>query len=507
MRPRPKSTCVDLFARAFCTIRVVGLTVPKRVWRVAASLLVISTITLIYSRLLAVNSTTVALTFLLAILGIATHWGLVESLSASVLAMLCFNFFFLPPKGTFTIDDSQNWIAFLTFVMTASVASHLSASEKRRSMEATQRRQEVERLYTLSRGLMLIDASASVVPSDIVKQVLQTFDLDGAAFFDHAADRIFSAGSWEVEDAEQRLRDTAMQATLLRDSEARLAFLPVSLGGQITGSLGVFGGNVSDTALHAIASLSAVAVERSRAQEIAARAEASRQNEEIKLTMLDAMAHEFKTPLTSIKAATSAMLDDSSLDNTRRELLSIVDEETDRLNTLVSESLQMVRIEAGELRLRKRPRTVNELIESPLRHMQSALEGRKVEVIAPAALPQVSADPEFISLVFRQLLDNALKYSPPGSPLTISAYVEANAMVIAVADCGRGIPSSEQARIFDKFYRGRDMRERIPGTGMGLAIAREIVRAHHGEIRVVSIPGEGAQFLFTLPLAKAGETH
>jgi two-component system, OmpR family, sensor histidine kinase KdpD len=484
----------------------VSITLAIRVWRIVASFLLIGAISLLYSRVLAVNSTTVALTFLLAILGIATHWGLVESLGASVLAMLCFNFFFLPPLGTFTIEDPQNWIALLTFVITASVASHLSASEKRRAMEATERRQEVERLYTLSRGLMLIEAPASV-PGEIVKQVVQTFELDGAAFFDHAADRVFPAGTWEIANSEQRLRDAAMQATLLRDSEARLTFLPVTLGGQMTGSLGVVGGNVSDTALHAIASLAAVAVERARAQEIAARAEASRQNEEIKSTMLDAMAHEFKTPLTSIKAAASAMLDDGSLDATRRELLSIVDEETDRLNTLVSESLQMVRIEAGELRLRKRPQTVSELIELPLRHMAGALEGRKVEVIAPAGLPQVSADPEFISLVFRQLLDNALKYSPPGTPLTIRAHVESNAMEISVADCGRGIPASEQARVFEKFYRGREMRERIPGTGMGLAIAREIVRAHGGEIRVESNPGEGALFLFTLPLAKGGEAH
>jgi two-component system sensor histidine kinase KdpD len=353
---------------------------------------------------------------------------------------------------------------------------------------------------------MLIDTSASVA-SEIVKQVLQTFELEGAAFFDHTADRVFSAGTWEAAYSEQRLRDAAMQATLLRDSEALLAFLPVTLGGQMTGSLGVLGGNVSDTALHAIASLAAVAVERARAQEIAARAEASRQNEEIKSTMLDAMSHEFKTPLTSIKAATSAMLDDASLDTTRRELLSIVDEETDRLNSLVSESLQMVRIEAGELRLRKNPQAVSDLIELPLRHLAGALEGRTVEVIAPAELPQVSADPEFMSLVFRQLLDNALKYSPPASPLTISAHVEGNVLVFGVADRGRGIPISEQSRIFDKFYRGREMREQIPGTGMGLAIAREIVRAHGGELRVESKPGQGAQFLFTLPLAKGGETH
>jgi two-component system sensor histidine kinase KdpD len=347
----------------------------RRILRVCLSLAIVTGISLAEFRLGRVNHTTVALTLLLAVLAIATWWGLLESLVASAAGMLCFNYLFLPPVGTWTIADPQNWVALITFVGTATVASQLSASAKRR------------------------------------------------------------------------------------------------------------------------------AVAQARAEEAATRAEAARQSEEMKSAMLDALAHEFKTPLTSIKAAVSSHLGDESAAPAHKELLQVVDEEADRLTWLVEEAVQIARIETGRMELRKQPQAVVQLIREALERMAGALESRIVEVRASDAIPPVPADRELVLIVLRQLLDNAAKYSTPGSPIVISAAEKEGSVVVTVTDRGPGVPQADLNRVFEKFYRGPHARERAPGTGMGLAIAREIVRGHGGDLRVVSRAGQGSEFSFALPPA------
>jgi two-component system sensor histidine kinase KdpD len=193
------------------------------------------------------------------------------------------------------------------------------------------------------------------------------------------------------------------------------------------------------------------------------------------------------------------MLSDDCASPTHQELLRIVDEETDRLNTMLTEAIQMSRIEAGELQLNRSPHTVSELISTQLDKLKENLEGRELVMEVPATLPYVLVDPEFMGIVIWQLLNNGLHYTPPGSPLTLRARAEEGEVILSLADCGPGISEMEQQRIFEKFYRGKENRERIPGTGMGLAIAQEIVRAHGGRIWVESQPGKGAKFSFSIP--------
>jgi len=242
-------------------------------------------------------------------------------------------------------------------------------------------------------------------------------------------------------------------------------------------------------------------LERAHAQDVATRAEAARQSEELKSTMLDALAHEFNTPLTPIKAAVTSMLSDGDLSPTHQELLRIVDEETDRLSTMFTEAIQMSRIEAGQLHLHRSPQSLQQIVQAQLERLGESLEGRKVTVEVPESLPRVNVDPEFTGIVIWQFLSNALRYTPPGSPLTIRASAEETEVIVSIEDCGPGISELEQRKVFDKFFRGKDQRERIPGTGMGLTIAREIVRAHHGRIWVESAPGKGARFSFSVPRA------
>ena len=257
---------------------------------------------------------------------------------------------------------------------------------------------------------------------------------------------------------------------------------------------------LSDSALQGLSNLVAIGLERLRVQEAASKAEAARQSDELKSTLLDALAHEFKTPLTSIKAASTALLSSNALrPEQQRELLSIVDEETDRLSVLVTEAIQMARIEAGRVILRRESHSVQELVESVLNKLRTVVEDRKIQVNIAAGLPPVWVDGELIEVALRQLIDNALKYSPAGSPVALAAESKEGRVVVSVADHGPGIPEAEQSRIFEKFYRAEASRHQIPGAGLGLVIAREIIHAHGGEIWVDSKPGEGSIFEFSLP--------
>jgi two-component system sensor histidine kinase KdpD len=470
-------------------------TFSTRLLRIAGALALVAAITSICARLLHVNSTTVALAYLLAVLGIATWGSLAEAVLAAAVAMLCFNYFFLPPVGAFTIADPQNWVALTAFLVTAVIASNLSATAKRRAMEASERRAEMERLYHLSRALMM--AESSEVARRLARQVAAVFELRAVAVFDRRTAEVARAGPEDLPLSESRLRDGALQNTEL--DEKGVTVLPIRLGGSPIGSIGVFTGSVSDAALHAISNLAGIVLERARTLELASRAEVARQSQELKSTLLDAVAHELKTPLTSVRAAASALLSNPAGPATL-ELLTVISEEADRLSTMVTEAIEMARIEAGELRISQEPHAPAELLAAVVRKVEAGLDGRRIEVRAAADLPACSADAAMFRTVILQLLDNARKYSAPGSPLVVAAAAAPDGVVFSVTDRGPCIPESERERIFEKFYRCERDRQRIPGTGMGLTIAREIVQAHGGRIWLECMP-EGSSFRFSLPLA------
>jgi two-component system sensor histidine kinase KdpD len=320
-----------------------------------------------------------------------------------------------------------------------------------------------------------------------------------AAFHAKSSGETFRWGADEPLISDEQLQADRDEAVI--DRMRGFAIVPVRLGGQALGNLGLTGSLPSDAVLNAVAYLVAIGIERARTLDEASRAEAARQSEVLKSALLDALAHDFKTPLTSIKAAITSLLGQSRPD-ADRELMTIIDEEADRLNRLVAEMLEMVRIEAGKLHLEKRPLDVGQIVGATLAELKPALQDRPVEVQLQDALPAADADFDLVQQVLKQLLDNALKYSPPGSPLTISARRDDGRVVVSVADRGSGIDEREQMLIFDKFFRAREHRFRVPGTGMGLAIAKGIVEAHGGKIWVTSEPGQGSMFSFALPVRR-----
>jgi two-component system sensor histidine kinase KdpD len=471
-----------------------------KAWRFAAALLLVCAVAAAYHWVLKVNAITAALTLLLAILFISTLWGLAEATVACIAAVLAFNYFFLQPVGTLTIQDPQNIVAFVAFLITAVTASQLSGYARRRTVEAESRRVEMERLYALVQSMML-RGSARNTAREFVQDVMQVFDCSAVAFYYRAAGEVFRSGPESAGATDEELRAAAEASDVPVDPERGIAMAPVRLGVRSLGSMAVMGTALSGQTLRAIGNLAAIAIEKARAFDEASRSESARQGEALKSALLDSLAHDIKTPLTSIKAAVTSLL--GRAEGGERELLSIIDEEADRLNRLAAEVVAMARVEAGKLHLEKRPVAAAEIVSNALAALPA--DGM-VAVNVPAALPLVDADPEFAAQVVKQLVENALKYSPAGSPVSISASPRDARIVIGVADRGPGIEENERARIFDKFFRGRRHRFDTKGTGMGLAIAKGIVEAHGERIWVESEPGQGSVFYFTLPVAGGRES-
>jgi two-component system, OmpR family, sensor histidine kinase KdpD len=273
------------------------------------------------------------------------------------------------------------------------------------------------------------------------------------------------------------------------------------MGARVVGSFGVAGTIPSRQTLDAISSLIAVAVERAGTVEKLARTEAARESEQLRSVLLDSVTHEFRTPLTSIKASVSSLLGNPQLETAQcQELLTVINEESDRLNHLVGEAAEMAQLDAHMVELRLEPQALQDAVQGALNESKQVLGQHPVQVRLPEDLPRVRVDLERITEVFRQLLENAAKYSSPEAPIYITAEAKNRTVTASVADQGPGIDDFEQSLIFEKFYRGRNQRVRVQGTGMGLAIAKAIVEAHGGRMGLTSQMGHGSVFYFTLPV-------
>jgi len=477
-----------------------------RVLPFVAALIPIVIIVFLYRSVLSVNQTTVALTLLLAILVISTIWGLAVAIFTSVVAMLAFNFFFLPPVGTFTIADPQNWVALVAFLATSLIASQLSTRVRREAEESKRRRREVERLYVFSQQL-LVSGNVITLLNAIPNHIVETFGVGAAALYLDFKDKFYHSGAADHFSREEMRRATLGEKPLL-DQTRSLSFVPVHMGRRPLGSLAISGPLLSRETLEALGTLIAISFERARAVEELGKTEAAREGERLKSALLDSVTHDFRTPLTSIKASVTSLL--SSHDATKaeqHELLTVIDEECDRLNQLVGDAAEMARLDAGEFELDLQATSINAIVSAALEYLKAALGSRPVRVNLSDDLPLVRADAGRARDVLVRLIENANAYTPADRPITISAEVKGAFLTIYVADQGPGIDEMELGLIFDKFYRGRNQRYLVQGTGMGLPIAKAIVEAHGGALGVTSQLGQGSVFSFTLPIASRGDSR
>ncbi len=468
-------------------------------WLIAAAAL--AAILAAYRLWLHVNPTTIALTLLLLILSLAARWGLTYAVVVSVAATLCYNFLFLPPVGTWTIEDPQNWIALIAFLATSVIASRLSSRIRKEAMEARRREHEVEVLFQLSRELLQTDNVAELlrtVPDSIGRVTGASF----VALYLADGDRLYHSTAAPANSlAGERPQELMVLSRVTPLKTCAGTAVPLRAGVRPRGTLLMAPTVLSDETLEAMGGLVSISIDRAQALEDAARSEAAKESERLRGLMLDSITHELRTPLTAIKASATTMLSSAQVSaDDQRELLTVIDEETDRLNHLIAQAVEMAQLDTQEVHMNLQPTSPEDVIRHGVHACAVQLAGRAVSITVEPELPRVLADVAWLPKVICNLVENAAKYSAAASPILVNADAEGDMVAIAVTDRGVGIAPSERGLIFEKFYRGRAQASRRPGTGMGLAISRAIIEAHHGTIGVSSVPGEGATFTVRLPI-------
>jgi two-component system sensor histidine kinase KdpD len=467
-------------------------------WTAAGAIL--AAIVAIYRLWLHVNPTTVALTLLLFTLSLAARWGLRYAVVISIAATLCYNFFFLPPLGTWAITEPHNWIALLAFLITSVIASRLSTRIREEALEARRREHEVEVLFRLSRELLQTDNVVELLRT-VPDSIARVTGMPSVAVYLTDDNYLYRSAEFTNVLAEERPQELMLLPRVTRLRANAGAAVPLRTGVRPRGVLLLGPTILSDETLEALGGLISISIDRVQALENAARSEAAKENERLRSLMLDSITHELRTPLTAIKASATTMLSSESLRREdRHELLTVINEETDRLNRLIAQAVEMAQLDTQEIHMNLQPASVEDVVSQSLRACATQLASRPVHVANDSNLPRVLADGTWLQKAFCNLIENAAKYSPPGSPMTLRAVADGEMIAVHVTDRGVGIPISEQVLIFEKFYRGRAQANRLPGTGMGLAISRAIIEAHHGTLRVSSASGEGSTFTVELPV-------
>jgi len=462
-------------------------------------------ITLFYNREPFFKTTTIVLTYLLAILISSTIWGLGVSLFMTIAATLLCDYFFFLPIGVFSIDDPQDWVALVSFFVTSIIGSELSARARRQAQEAKRQRDEVGRLYEFSQRLLNAQDPGDLL-NEIPSGIVELFESGAAALYLSGKQTIHHSGNDLSELDAAHLKTVQDSGKVETDIEREFCYSPVRLGNQLIGSIGISGSIISKQTLEAIATLIAAAIDRMRAIELLGKTEAARESERLKSVLLDAIAHDFKTPLTSIKAAATSLLEDLQFNKRQRgELLVVIDEECDRINRVIGQAIEMAQLDAGEAKLQPAPHFVSELIIAALEDCASLKNARPIQTEVQQQEAQINCDLFWTRKVFGHLIRNADLYSSSGEPITIKTEEKNGFIIFHVSDVGPGIERAEIDQIFAKFYRGKSQRHRVPGTGMGLAVAKAIVEAHGGTIGVNSEVGRGSVFTFSLPIVSTAK--
>jgi two-component system sensor histidine kinase KdpD len=457
-----------------------------------------------------VNPTTVAMGLLVLVLVTSTLARLWVAVTTAVVAMLAFNFFFLEPVGTLTIADPQNWVALLAFLSAAVTTSQLSAAAQSRAREAVERRNELARLFDLSRDVLLTTESASTLDA-LAQHIARRFELAGVAVClpTRTGWRLHQGGERDMAIDEQSLGVALARAGSSLEFDARqrsysgqvevadasgnaLVLTPLRFGTRAIGLLAAPPRMLDAGVLDAVAGLTAIAVERSQLLAERKEAELVRQRADLASTLLASLGHDLRTPLTAIKVAVSN-LQDAQLPEDQREAqtrLALV--ELDRLTRLFRDLLDMARIDAAAIELEHDWVTPADIIDAAMANLRPALEGRMVEVDAEASTV-VRVEPRLTSTALAHLLENALTYAPADRPITVRGWVEPDGLHLSVTDRGPGLDPVELEHLFERFYRGRQARQRSFGTGMGLAITRGLLAAEGGRVWGENVD-DGARF-------------
>jgi two-component system sensor histidine kinase KdpD len=483
-----------------------------------------------------ISPTNLVMIYLLSVVIAAVRYGRGPSILVSILGVLAFDLFFVPPYYTFVVANAEYLLTFAGLLVVGLVISQLTAKASERAETARQRANETAALLNFSRDLSIAGDWQDITQA-VIRNVEQTFQREVVVYLPdpEAEDELIpytqhghrildeketAVAMWVFQHGQPAGRDT----DTLPASSAH--YLPMRTSQGVVGVLGIFpvaagGPRVSIEArrvspvplsfppsavpqqhlLEAFAGQAALALERVRLADETRKAQLLQETEKLQTALLNSISHDLRTPLVTITGALSS-LDEMDVELTpqaRKSLIVNAREEADRLNRLVGNLLEMTRIDAGAIHLLREPCDLQDLVGSALELFAERAKDRPIQIDIPPDLPLIPLDYVLMVHVLSNIIDNALKYSPVGSPIEISAGLEDDQVVLEIADHGIGIPEEDLTRIFDKFYRVRRPGS-ISGTGLGLAICKGIVDVHAGHISARSRPGGGAILRIAFPL-------
>jgi two-component system sensor histidine kinase KdpD len=461
----------------------------------------------------------IVMVYLLSVVVLSARTSRGPSVLASVLSVAAFDFFFVPPPFTFAVADSQYVVTFAVMLVVALVVSGLTVGIRAQAESARRRERRTSVLYEMSRELASTRGIGELL-GVALRHLIEIFGGRMVILMPDARGRLQPRASmlapFHMDPNDVAVSQWAYEhrqpAGMGTDNlpGAQMLWVPLAASRGVVGVLGMRLGDphLLDPPdqwhlLEAFVSQIALATERGLLAEETQAAQLSIESERLRNTLLSSVSHDLRTPLAVLTGGTSTLLDATArLDDAgRRDLLQTMHEEAERLDRLVQNLLEMTRLESGGVRLRKQWHTIEEMVGAALHRFAARLSGRPVITRLPPDLPLVEVDELLIGQVLVNLVDNALRYSPEGSPIDVSASVVDGGVVVEIADRGPGLAAGDEARVFEKFYRGPTVPSR--GSGLGLSICRGLVEAHGGRIEAANRPGGGAVFRFTLPLKEA----
>jgi len=448
------------------------------------------------------NSTTTGMVFLVLVVWSAAQAGLWLSVYVAVLCAISFDFFFLPPVHTFQIIGIQQWVAMISFLASCAVAGRLAERARRQTEQAEMRREDVERLYELSQEMMLHEDPAGLV--HVVPRLMhRIFALEGVALYVRDQEQFYASTPDVPVSVRSSLRAMTLGSNPTMAIPGNFNAMPLMLGLRPVGALGWRPGVLSHEVATAVSAQVAIVLTRALAIEASARMEAAREGERLRTALIDSLSHELRTPLTSIRAAATTLRQAEGLDEAgRQDLIALVDEESLHLDALIGEALEMAEIDAQVVEVHLVPQHARDLLDQAVEESRKALADHRVTIDVEVEEEPAWFDPHLLGRVLRHLLENAARYAPSGSRITLRAARRAGRLEFSVEDNGSGIDSVDLPLIFEKFYRGKKGSKLGKGSGMGLAIARAILAEHGGAIEAQSMPGQGATFKFWVPLVE-----
>ena len=472
---------------------------PRRLRTLARCLAASAVLALLsyFGFVLQANLLTVGLLYLLIVVAVASLLGFWQASLISLLAVVCLDYFFTQPLFHFYMTDPQEVVALGVFEITTIVISRLSAKELRSSRKAAAHRADMEQLYELSCSSLLLDLRQPQGPQ-LAVLIHRIFNAQAVALFDVNLSRQDRMGDWEAgeEDLAKEcyLRDASQDDASTQTWQRILRAGPGSVGALVVR------GKISPLVIDALASLAAIAIDRHQWFDKEERMETTKQGEQLRATVMDALAHELKTPLTAVQTASSGLLELGGLTEPQRDLVTLIDGEAVRLNKLCTQLLKAAKLEAKQSGIERADVNVVDLVHEVLVGHPADAGRNSIHVAVEDSSLTVRADRELLAMILTQYIDNARKYSTAETPIEIAVQARHSEILISVHNFGSMIRIEDRERIFERFYRSPDLKNAVPGTGIGLSVVRKAAEAHHGHVWVISDSKEGTTFYLSLPM-------